>query len=189
MCVEEILSIICISVSSVIYSGSLLLRNKKNILITQICSSVLYVGSYIFALLINESAKIGVITASFELLRLIVYYLIDKKENVSKIWKIIAASMFSLAITITTVLTEPSLLCLLVLIGAILVSFALSSKNVLFIKLACVVQALGIIVYLFLLGLLFNAISQVFVLVMGSIGLINYMIKLRKENKLKKERN
>ena len=181
MCIEEILSIVCICISSVIYSYSLQLKNKKKILLVQLISNVLYGGSYIFALLINENAKIGAITVGFEILRLVVYYLIDKKENHSKIINLLASSFFCVALTVTTVLIEPNWLCLLVLMGAIPVSFALANRNILFIKIACVIQAVGITIYLILLGLIVNAILQFYVLVMGVVGLILYLVKLNKD--------
>ena len=79
MVLEEIISAVCICISALIFSISLQGQTKLKILLIQMIASILYFCSYMFVLEINPKANIGLITASCEILRLIIFYLIDKK--------------------------------------------------------------------------------------------------------------
>ena len=185
MVFEEILSAVCICLSALIFSISLQGQTKIKILIVQMIASTLYFCSYMFVYEINPKANIGLLTAACEILRLIVFYLIDKNHryNTLKV-NAIASALFCVLLTGLTIWMEPSLFCLLTLVGAILVSLALGSKNLIFIKVAFIIQAAGITTYLFLLNLWINAASQTFVFVFGIVGLIVYIIKDRQEREM-----
>lgn len=183
MVLEEIISAVCICISALIFSISLQGQTKLKILLIQMIASILYFCSYMFVLEINPKANIGLITASCEILRLIIFYLIDKnkKYNTLKI-KMITSIVFCVMLTALTIWMEPSWFCLLTLVGAILVSLALGCKNLILIKTAFIIQAAGITTYLFLMNLWINAASQAVVFVLGVVGLIIYIVKTKKEN-------
>ena len=182
MVLEEIISAVCICLSALIFSISLQGQTKTKILFIQMIASILYFCSYMFVYTINPKAGIGLITACCEILRLIVFYLIDKSEkyNTKKV-NITTSVFFCVLLTGLTIWMEPSIFCLLTLVGAILVSLALGSKNLVFIKISFIIQAAGITFYLFLMNLWINAASQAFVFVFGVVGLIMYIIKSKKE--------
>jgi len=181
---NEIISAICIYLSATIFSLSLQGKSKIKILFIQMFASMLYLANYLFVLNINPAAKIGAITASFEILRLLVFFFIEKSEKYNtRRWNIITAICFSIILTTCTIFAWCGWVSVLPLVSAILVSFALGSKNVIFIKMAFIIQAACIVTYLLLLGLWLNAISQIFVFVFGIVGLITY-IKATKETKM-----
>lgn len=182
MCLEEILSAVCICLSALIFSISLQGQTKLKILFVQMFASALYFCSYLLVFQINPKADIGLITAACEILRLVIFYLVDKskKYNTIKV-NMIVSIVFCVVLTGLTICMEPSWFCLLTLIGAILVSLALGSKNLIFIKTAFIIQAAGITTYLFLMNLWINAASQAFVFIFGIIGLIIYILKVNKK--------
>ena len=175
---NEIVSAVCIYLSATIFSLSLQGKSKVQILFIQLFASMLYLANYLFVITINPAAKIGAITAGFEILRLLVFFFIEKSEKFNtKKWNIAAAISFSIILTVCTIFAWCGWFSILPLISAILVSIALGTKDVKFIKIAFIIQAACIVTYLFLLNLWLNAISQVFVFIFGIIGLITYMKK------------
>ena len=164
---NEIVSSICICCSAVIFSLSLQGMTK-------------------FVLTINPVALVGAITAGFEILRLVVFFIIEKydKWNTKRI-NLIAMFAFSVTLTICAICAWSGWISILPLISAIIVSLALGNKNVVIIKIAFIIQAVLITTYLFLLALWINAISQIFVFVFGLVGVLIYLNK-NKTVKLKK---
>lgn len=173
---NEIASAICIYLSATIFSVSLQGKSKGTILFIQLFATCLYLLNYLFVITLIASAKIGAITAGFELLRLIVFYFIDKTEkHNNKKWNLTVAIIFSTILTVCTVFAWAGWYSIFPLISAILVSLALGSKDVKLIKIAFIIQAGFITTYLFLLGLWLNAISQIFVFIFGIFGLITFL--------------
>lgn len=183
---NEIVSSICICCSAVILSISLQGMTKLKILFIQVFASILYLASYLFVLTTNPVALVGAITAGFEILRLIVFFIIEKHEkfNTKKI-NLIAMVAFSLIMTVCTIFAWSGWISVLPLISAILVSLALGNKNVVIVKIAFIIQAAMITTYLLLLNLWINAASQMFVFIFGIIGLIMYLHKHK--NKISKQ--
>jgi hypothetical protein len=181
---NEIISSICIYCSATIFSISLQGQTKLKILFIQMFASLLYLMSYLFVLNINSAALIGAITATFEIVRLLVFYFLEKNEkfNTRKI-NLIAMISFSIILIVCTILNWAGWISILPLISAILVSLALGNKNVLIIKIAFIIQAALITTYLLLLTLWINAASQIFVFIFGIIGLFIFIHK----NKLNKQ--
>lgn len=181
---NEIVSSICICCSATIFSLSLQEKTKLTMLFIQMFASLLYLLSYVFVITINQAALIGAITAGFEILRLIVFYIIEKTEkfNTRKI-NLIAMISFSIILTVCTLFAWGGWISILPLVSAIVVSLALGNQDVLIIKIAFIIQAVLITTYLFLLTLWINAASQVFVFAFGIVGLITYL----KGNKTKKQ--
>ena len=179
---NEIVSSVCICCSATIFSLSLQTKTKRKMLLIQLFASVLYISSYFFALVSNSVALVGAITAVFEILRLITFYLIEKNEKFNtRKNNIIAAIIFSITLTVCTIVAWVGWVSLLPLISSILVSISLGSKNVLVIKIACTIQAVAITTYLCFMSLWINAVSQLAVFVFGVIGLILYLSKKKKE--------
>lgn len=184
---NEILSSICICCSAVIFSLSLQGMTKTKILFIQMFATVLYLASYLFVLNINSAALVGAITAGFEMIRLIVFYVIGKHEKFNtKTINLVAMITFSIILTVCTIVAWGEWISIFPLISAIIVSLALGSKNVVVIKVAFIIQAAFITTYLFLLSLWINAVSQLFVFVFGIIGLI-MLLKNNKYNKSQAE--
>lgn len=180
---NEIVSAICIWLSAALFSLSLQGQTKLKILFVQMFATILYLANYLFVLSINSTAKIGAITASFEILRLLVFYFIERSEkyNTKKI-NLIFAIIFSVILTICTIYAWSGWQSIFPLIGAILVSLALGNKNIKLIKLAFIIQAACIVTYLLLLHLWLNAASQFFVFIFGIIGLVTFILKLKQQN-------
>ena len=173
---NEIVSSVCICLSATIFSLSLQGVTKVKILFIQMFASMLYLSSYLFVLTINPVALVGAITAGFEILRLVVFFVIEKNDrwNTRNV-NLIAMFVFSILLTLCTIFAWSGWISILPLLSAIMVSFALGNKNVVIIKIAFIVQSVLITTYLFLLALWINAISQVFVFIFGVIGLFVYM--------------
>lgn len=175
---NEIVSSVCICCSATIFSLSLLVKTKIKMLYIQMFASILYISSYLFAFATNYAALVGAITAGFEFVRLIVFFLIEKSEryNTPKN-NLIAVLSFSVVLTVCSIFAWSGYISLLPLISSIMVSISLGSKKVLVIKIACTIQAVMIAVYLFLMSLWINAASQLAVFVLGVVGLIWYFKK------------
>jgi hypothetical protein len=78
---NEIVSSICICCSAAIFSFSLQGASKIKILFIQMFASILYLASYLFVITINPVALVGAITAGFEILRLVVFFVIEKNKK------------------------------------------------------------------------------------------------------------
>ena len=144
-------------------------------------ATALYLASYLCVLNVNPAALVGAITAGFEMVRLIVFYVIEKREKFNtKINNLFAMITFSIILTVCTVVAWGTWIRIFPLVSAIIVSLALGSKNVVVIKIAFIIQAVFITTYLFLLSLWINAASQVFVFVFGIVGLITDLQKNKK---------
>ena len=177
---NEIASAICICCSATIFSLSLQFNTKIKIFFVQIFASVLYILNYVFVI---KTALAGVIAASFEMLRLITFYIIENKEkfNTKKI-NLIAGISFAVVLTICGIVTWDAWYSVLPLIGAIVCSVVMGTKNVFLLKCVYIFQTLCIVIYLIMLGLWINMATQVVVLICGIIGLISFVRKMKKEN-------
>lgn len=180
---NEIISAICICLSAIIFSVSLQAHTKLRILFVQLFASLLFLANYLFVLTIIPSAKIGAITSTFEILRLIVFYLLEKSKKLNNVkYKLTASIIFCIILTICTILAWSGWISLFPLVAAILVSLALGSENIVFLKLAYIFQAACITTYLLLLSLWINAVSQIVVFIFGIVGLVLFL-KNKNSNK------
>lgn len=178
MTIEFILSQVFICISACIYSISLILKTKQKMLALQMISSVFYISHY-FLLKANLAGFVAVL----ETIRLLVFFLLDKKEKFNKpIIRIFACVLFSLLSIVCAVFTWNGIYCLLPLIATVVVNITLSFKNVIFYKVGALIYASLIIIYLFLIGSILGGISQSLSFVFGLIGLIKSLIKLQKKN-------
>ena len=178
MTIEFILSQVFICISACIYSISLILKTKQKMLALQMISSVFYISHY-FLLKANLAGFVAVL----ETIRLLVFFILDKKEKFNKpIIRIFARVLFSLLSIVCAVFTWNGIYCLLPLIATVVVNITLSFKNVIFYKVGALIYASLIIIYLFLIGSILGGISQSLSFVFGLIGLIKSLIKLQKKN-------
>ncbi len=172
----EIVSIVCIFGSAILFSVSLQGQTKLKILFVQMFATVLYLLNYIFVLSTNDGTLAGAITAGFEILRLVIFYVIESKEKFNtSMTNYVAMVFFSVALTVCSIFTWNGWTSIFPLVSAILVSIALGNKNVVFIKIAFIVQAGLITTYLLLISLWINAISQILVFIFGVLGLVRYV--------------
>ena len=177
---NEIVSAICICLSAALFSLSLQGQKKITILFVQLFASLLFLANYLFVIQINPSATAGAVVAICEIARLIVFYIIEKhpKFNTQKI-NLIAGVSFSIILSIATIFAWSGWISIFPLVGGILVSLALGSKNVILIKLAFIIQAACITIYLLMLSLWINATSQAVVFVFGIFGIITMIKKVK----------
>ena len=176
---NEIVSAICICISSVIYSFSLQGQTKLKILFVQLFSSTFYLMNYLF---VFSTAKAAAIAAIFEIIRIFVFYFIEKDEKINtRRNNLIAMIVFSLVLTACSIFTWDGWISFIPLFGTVFVSIALGCKNLVFVKFSFTVQAILISIYLFILSYWINAASQVFVSILGIIGLVRLIIKINKE--------
>ena len=178
---NEIVSAVCICLSAAFFSLSLQGQKKITILFVQLFASLLFLANYLFVLQINPSAAAGAVVAVCEIARLLVFYCIEKnpKFNTPKI-NLIAGILFGIIVSIATIFAWSGWISIFPLVGGILVSLALGSKNVILIKSAFIIQAACITTYLLLLSLWINATSQAVVFVFGILGLITMITKVKK---------
>lgn len=170
---NEIISIICMFCSAGICCISLQGQTKLKILFIQLFACLFYLANYLFVININATALIGVITASCEILRLIAFYFIEKSEKYNTFkFNFICAMFFNVLLITLSVIAWSSWFSFLPLVGAILVNLSLSTKNVVLIKFAFVIQAALVITFLILSGLFINAIPQMFICVFGIVGIV-----------------
>ncbi len=173
---NEIVSAICICISSVIFSLSLQCKTRTKIMLTQLFACFFYISNYMVVLTILPSALMGFVASICELLRVLAFYFIERKEKFdTKINNLIIGIIFSVILSLCTIFAWIEWYCIFPLVGAVLVSMALGSKNILSIKIAYLVQAICITIYLFMLSLWINAITQVVVFISSIIGLIMFI--------------
>ena len=174
---NEIVSAVCICISCGIYGGSLLRNSKLNILFLQIFSVILYIMSYAFMVPVLPTATAGLIAASCEFLRVLVFFTIEKtkKYNTVKV-NMTLAIIFCIVLVILTALMWQGWVSIFPLLATIITSIALGSKNVLFIKISIIFASVLTWIYLFILQLWINAISQVCVTCLGIIGIILFFL-------------
>ena len=170
---DNIISYICVCISALIFSLGILLKVKKNILYVNILSSTFYASSYIFL-----GNKLGAVFAMWGILRLLAFSFLGENERYdTKTLNIISSSFFAVLYTVSAVFTWTDWFCILPVIGDILVSFVLGSKNVTVIKFVVLVQAILNTTYLFLLGSVVGGISQLFVSILTIVGIIRMFKK------------
>lgn len=182
---NEIVSAVCIYLSAVILSISLQEQKKLTILFIQIFASLFYLANYLFVLQITPTTTIGAITAGCEILRLLVFFFIErsKKFNTTRC-NLVAGIAFCVIFAVCAAFAWSGWLSIFPLIGAILVSLALGSKNLILIKIAFIMQAACIAIYLCLIGLWVNVAAEVFVFVLGIIGLITLLGAMKRKEEV-----
>ncbi len=175
-----ILSQVFICISAVIYSISLILKTKQKMLFLQLISSMFYISHYF---LLN--AKLAGFVAIVETIRLLVFFFIDKKEKLNKMWvRVLACLTFSILSIVCAVFTWNGIYCILPLIATIVVNITLSFKNVIFYKVGAMVYASLIIAYLFLIGSTLGGISQSVSLVFSIVGIIMEIKNIKKSKNI-----
>lgn len=173
---NEIVSAICICISSIIFSISLQRTTRTKIMVTQLFACIFYISNYMVVLTILPSALMGLVAAIGELLRVFAFYFIERNERFNtRTNNLIIGIIFSVVLSLCTIFAWNNWICIFPLVGAVLVSTALGTKNVLTIKIAYILQALCITTYLFMLPLWLNAITQVVVFISSVVGLIMFI--------------
>ena len=178
---NEIVSAVCIGLSTMVFCVSMQMQSKTKLMAIQIISSIFYISSYFFVITVTASALSGAIIASVEFLRLIVYYLIEKSKryNTPNI-NLMIGIIFSVIVAICTALSWAGWISGLPLIASVIISMALGFQRIVYLKWAFLVNAMLIFVYLLLMGLWFNASAQFVVMIFIAFSLIKYLIKRKK---------
>lgn len=175
---NEIVSAVCIYLSSTIFTVSLFFKSKTKLLALQLLSSVFYISNFAFVISILPSALVGTITAVCEIIRIVVFYVIANNEKLNTHKNnLIAGIAFSVVLSVCVAFSWCGAISLLPLLGSILVSMALGSKNLYLLKGAILLQTAMITTYLFLLGLALNAIAQLIVFAIGTTSLVVMLVK------------
>lgn len=170
-----LLAQIFIGISSLIYAFSLLVKSKATLLLFQTISCIFFITQYFLL-----SAYIGAIVSILEEIRTISFYIIEKKHNTTKA-RTITASVFVVLGAISAIFTWQAWYSILPLLGLLAVSICLSFKNVLTVKISCIFSATCATLYLFFLKSIFGAFCQIFIILLGLIGLIYWIVKNKKE--------
>lgn len=170
-----LLAQIFVGISASIYAFSLIVKSKATLLLLQTISSVFFITQYFLL-----SAYIGAIVAILEAIRTITFYFIEKKYNTTKT-RTITAGIFVVLGAISAIFTWQNWYSILPLLGLLAVSICLGFKNVLAIKISCIFSAICATLYLFFLNSIFGAICQIFIIIMGLIGLIYWSVKNKKQ--------
>ncbi|MGN1208617.1 MAG: YgjV family protein [Christensenellales bacterium] len=163
-----ILSQVFICISACIYSISLILKTKQKMLFLQMISSIFFITHYFLL-----DAKLAGFVAVLETIRLFVFFFIDKKEKLNKVWiRSCACLVFSALSIVTALFTWNAIYCLLPLVATIVVNITLSFKNVFFYKIGAMIYSILIISYLFIIGSIVGGISQCVAFVFSVAGIV-----------------
>ena len=166
-----ILSQILVVVSSLIYSVSMLIPNKRGLLYLQIFSSSLFAIHYFLL-----GAYIGGIVSTLDSIRIVTFYFIDKKNNTDINRKIACVSFIVLGL-IGACFTWESWYSILPIISLIIVNVALALQNLNILKINLNISILCVIAYMIFIQSYLGMITQIIVFVVGVIGAIRDIIR------------
>ena len=169
-----ILSQVLVVVSSLIYSISMLLPNKRGLLYMQIFSSSLCALHYFLL-----SAYIGGIVSALDSIRIVTFYFIDKKNNTDINRKIACASFIIIGL-IGSYFTWESWFSIFPVISLIIVNTALALQNLKVLKISLNISILFVIAYMIFIKSYFGMATQIVVFVIGVIGAIRDIINTNK---------
>lgn len=165
-----ITSQILVVVSSLIYSISMLVSNKRNLLFMQIFSSSLFALHYYLL-----GAYIGGIVSTLDAIRIVVFYFIDKKNNTDLNRKLACASFIVIGL-IGACFTWEAWYSILPIISLIIVNTALALQNLKILKISLNTSILFVIAYMVFIKSYFGMATQIFVLIVGIVGVIRDII-------------
>lgn len=172
-----ILAQIFTGISCLFYAISLLLKSKAKLLIVQIISSIFFIAQYFLL-----GSYIGGIVATLEMIRIVVFYFIDKYRNTPKLRFIASASFIVLGL-ISATFTWANWYSIFPLLGLIAVTVCLGFNNLIALKISCIFSAICASFYLYLLSSIFGMFTQIFIIIVGVTGLIIYILKNKKNIK------
>lgn len=161
-----ILSQIFVITSSIIYSISMLVDNKRSLLFMQIFSSSLFASHYFLL-----GAYVGGIVSSLDAIRIVTFYFIDKKHNTDLNRRLACVSFIVIGL-IGACFTWESWYSILPIISLIIVNVSLSLQNLNSLKINLNISILFVIIYMIFIKSYFGMITQIIVLVVGIIGAI-----------------
>jgi uncharacterized membrane protein YuzA (DUF378 family) len=168
-------------ISCAFYALSLLLKSKSKLLIVQIISSIFFVTQYFLL-----GSYIGGAIATLEMIRVVVFYFINKYKDTNKV-RFIASISFIVVGLVCAIFTWANWYSIFPLLGLITVTVCLGLKNLIALKISCIFSALCATFYLYLLGSIFGMFTQIFIIIVGITGLIIYIVK--NKNTIKEEKN
>ena len=137
-----ILSQILVVVSSLIYSISMLIPNKRGLLYMQMFSSSLFALHYFFL-----EAYIGGIVSALDAIRIVTFYFIDKRNNTDINRKIACASFIVIGL-IGAYFTWENWYSIFPIISLIIVNTALALQNLKILKISLNTSILFVIAYM-----------------------------------------
>ena len=176
-----ILAQIFTGISCTLYALSLLFKSKSKLLIIQIISSLFFASQYFLL-----SSYIGGAIATLEMIRVFVFYFINKYNDTNKV-RFIASLSFIIVGGVCSIFTWADWYSIFPLLGLIAVTICLGLKNLIALKISCIFSALCATFYLYLLGSIFGMFTQIFIIIVGITGLIIYIVK--NKNTIKEEKN
>ena len=141
-------------------------KNKKEILLTQMISSIFYCLQYICL-----KAYTGALTDLVTIIRNIVFYFEEKhNKEISKISLII----FMIIIILVGTISFENIYCLLIIFASILYLIAVWVKNFQLTRVLCIISAMGWLSYNYLVGAYVNCIGNSLEIILLIIAMIRY---------------
>lgn len=171
---------IFIVISSLLYGLSCLANNKKLLFLVQILSSLFYCLHCFFV-----RAIVGGIVTIFDLIRVVIFYILEKTNSPQK-EKIITASLLLVVASICSIFSWEDWYSVLPFVSTILYIISLGISKLLFIKFASLISASCSAFYLLLSGSYFGAICECLPFGLALIGIIVEIVNVIKMNKRKK---
>ncbi len=161
-----IFSYIFLSISSVLYGLSTIIKHKKWLLATQIVSGAMYVLSLYFL-----SAMVALIVAVFDIFRLVIFYIIELKNGNNKS-KLIAGLFLFIVCIICSIFSWNGWYSILPITGSFLILISLTISNFLIMKIATLISSIFSTIYLALNGSYIASIIESSAIIFSIIGVI-----------------
>ncbi len=168
---------IFIVVSSVLYGLSCLAKDKKILFVVQIFSSLFY-GLHCFFM----GAVVGGIVTIFDILRVVIFYILEKVGGTQK-QKIFSASILFVIAIICSACSWEGWFSALPLAGALIFIVALAISRLLLIKCATLISGMCSATYLFLSNSRFGALVELIPVVLALVGIGISVAKMVKEKR------
>lgn len=168
---------IFIVISSIFYGLSCFAKNKKVLFFVQIFSSLLYSLHCFFM-----HAYAGGIVSVFDMIRVLLFYVIER-HNGGKKEKIITACILFCVAIVCAISTWQNWFSILPFVGTAFFIVSLGISNLTLIKLSTLLCATTSCVYLKLVGSNLGALFELFAVFIALLGLIFTMVQTRQRKK------
>lgn len=141
-------------------------KNKKEILLAQIISSIFYFLQYLCL-----KAYTGALTDFITIVRSIVFYFEEKHNKVISKKSLI---IFMAVIVLIGIITFDNINCLLIIFASLAYLIALWIKNFQVTRILCMFGAMGWLIYNYLVGAYVNCIGNTLEIILLIIAMIRY---------------
>ncbi len=159
------------------YAWSLFAKSKTKLFLLETISTAFFVAQYAFLY-----AWVGVVIAAVDLIRVAIFYFLEKKDAPQKA-KVITVVISWLVALVLSIVTWAGWYCILPLLGLTVMYIFTIIPNLTMLKISIDFSIFCTILYLFFVGSIFNMILEIGLFITCVIGTI---IDIVRDNKKKK---